>query len=380
MPPDRKKQTETRRPDPYKQKETRRTREQAVRRSKGMQLQIAAQVFAKAAQSDFSPILGAVTLHQLKPCIKKQPFLRDEAAIRAADRGDDVYWGAGQHIGYCGGRNEAPQIKFMVTISQSKKRNSKPQWDIHQYEPTEIEAPAPEKWLIALFEQLYDKFISPHIHTVGRVPAFSERVYGELKPTFLQRIISGLKLGPESVFFDLGCAVGNACMMASALSGCTSYGVEIEPEPANIATHAARWMQKTCASKDVQCGHIEIECADMRDSVLVRKHLSKTTALLFNNEIFRGPLNEFARNLCLELPDGAIVVTLQPLGRRLHVDKKPRITPHDMNGVESILRMTSKPYSGDDVSWKSSGGRYFIHVVDRSGLETQLKKLKVVNF
>ena len=50
------------------------------------------------------------------------------------------------------------------------------------------------------------------------------------EPTILPHILSLLPLSASSTLLDLGCGDGRICLAATAATGCSSIGVEIEPD------------------------------------------------------------------------------------------------------------------------------------------------------
>lgn len=102
-----------------------------------------------------------------------------------------------------------------------------------------------EKVWTKVFQQCYDRAVGPGIEDLRKYEAFSDNVYGELLPKFMNQMCVGLSLriaivvdalfrqwlteehllrsfdkthlGPNSVFVDLGSGVGN-CVVQAALA------------------------------------------------------------------------------------------------------------------------------------------------------------------
>lgn len=76
-----------------------------------------------------------------------------------------------------------------------------------------------EKLWTKIFHQCYDRTVGPDIEELRKYAAFSDNVYGELLPKFMNEIFekTGKVLGPGKTFVDLGSGVGN-CVVQAALA------------------------------------------------------------------------------------------------------------------------------------------------------------------
>lgn len=76
-----------------------------------------------------------------------------------------------------------------------------------------------EKLWTKIFHQCYDRTVGPDIEELRKYAAFSDNVYGELLPKFMNEIFEKTArcLGPGKTFVDLGSGVGN-CVVQAALA------------------------------------------------------------------------------------------------------------------------------------------------------------------
>lgn len=76
-----------------------------------------------------------------------------------------------------------------------------------------------EKVWTKVFHQCYDRTVGPDIEELRKYAAFSDNVYGELLPKFMNEIFhkTDKVLGPGKTFVDLGSGVGN-CVVQAALA------------------------------------------------------------------------------------------------------------------------------------------------------------------
>ncbi|ORX34694.1 S-adenosyl-L-methionine-dependent methyltransferase [Kockovaella imperatae] len=201
-----------------------------------------------------------------------------------------------------------------------------------------------------------------HPDEVARAITAKEDSYGELRHRFMSKVIEQTKLGTNSVFVDLGSGVGNCVLQAALEAGCRSYGFELLPVPAHCARLQLcevrrRWsMWALNGNLDV-----EVEEGDFRFLPNVGKRLREADVVLVNNEVFPSTLNVDLTHLFLDLKDGAVIVSLQPL-----VSQSFKMSESNCDSFDAIVKMTQHRYYNDWVSWKGEAGNYYLQVVDRS--------------
>ncbi|KAH7926203.1 DOT1-domain-containing protein [Leucogyrophana mollusca] len=221
----------------------------------------------------------------------------------------------------------------------------------------------PNKVLMRLIDETYQRSVGPHVGRLNRYEAFSSEVYGELMPSFTADIIAVTGLNETSLFVDLGSGVGNVIMQASLETGCRSYGIELMPTPAEVGREQLRQFKKRCRMWGVSSGEVELEEGDMLTSRRVSELLPQADVVLVNNKVFLQSLNEALRPKFLDLKEGAIVVSLKPFVSSLNA----RVTERNVDDISAIFDVVERPYRSGSVSWGSNGGSYYLHRVDREG-------------
>lgn len=138
-----------------------------------------------------------------------------------------------------------------------------------------------------ILQESYDRLIRPNAHMLTKYIPFSNTVYGELMPPFVDRIIGLMQLTPDSLFLDLGCGVGNVITQVSLRTGCTSFGIELVPAVAELARNMMAQTLMRCAIWGMRCSHIEVEGGDMLTSKRVSELIQLADGILVNNQAFQ---------------------------------------------------------------------------------------------
>ncbi|UZJ54678.1 hypothetical protein CBS101457_003998 [Exobasidium rhododendri] len=219
-----------------------------------------------------------------------------------------------------------------------------------------------------LQEQCYARTVAPRVEELSKYEAFSDNVYGELLPRFMSEICQLTRLGPESVFVDLGSGVGNLLIQVALQTGSESIGCEQMKIPAELASMQVkeateRWkMWGLCGGKSIQAWQ-----GDFGEDVRVQSILRKADVVLVNNYAFTAPTNDKLSLQFLDLKDGCQVVSLKPF-----VPADFRLTERTLSSPLAILKVAQRYYTSGCVSWADGGGKYYIHTVDRSMITTFL--------
>lgn len=137
-----------------------------------------------------------------------------------------------------------------------------------------------------IIEENYQRTVGPNVPSLKRYEAFSSTVYGELMPSLAQEMINITRLKEDSLFVDLGSGVGNVVVQASLQTGCRSYGIELMPHPARVATDMAEQMKIRCRMWGVVVGDMELEQGDMLKSRRVDELISQADVVLVDNKVF----------------------------------------------------------------------------------------------
>ncbi|GAA5941587.1 histone methyltransferase DOT1 [Sporobolomyces koalae] len=223
-----------------------------------------------------------------------------------------------------------------------------------------------------VFHQCYDRTVGPDIEHLRRYAAFSDNVYGELLPKFMNEIFDKVSrvLGPGKTFVDLGSGVGNCVVQAALATGADSYGFENMPH----ASHLARLQLNEARTRftnlwGLSSGKMECHEADFCEHPLVPQILKKADVVLVNNEVFTAALNDRLTYLFLDLPEHSYLVSLKPF-----LPPSFKLSSHNLNHPLAYLSQRREQYKPGSVSWKMEGGSYFVAQVDRGRLERWVDK------
>ncbi|KAK7041733.1 Nucleosomal histone H3-Lys79 methylase [Paramarasmius palmivorus] len=220
----------------------------------------------------------------------------------------------------------------------------------------------PEKLLMRVIEENYQRSVGPHVNKLR-----SSTVYGELLPPLVSTLLTthcpALYTSPKATFLDLGSGVGNICVQASLQTGCFSYGIEIQRNPSEVGNKMLGAWGNRVRMWGLQTGDVELEEGDFLGSKRVDELMGKADVVLVDNKVFEGKLNESLRPKFLDLKEGAVVISLAPFVPSVNA----RVTERNLDDISAIFRVSSHPYFPGSVSWGNAGGMYYVHEVDREG-------------
>lgn len=220
----------------------------------------------------------------------------------------------------------------------------------------------PKRVLLRVIEETYQRIVGPNIGQLSRYSAFTSEVYGELMPSFTDKVIAQTGLHAGSLLVDLGSGVGNVLLHAALATGCSAFGVEFMAGPAALAREQLQQLRIRCRMWGLSMGHVELEEGDMLASSRVDALLPKADVVVVNNKVFEETLNAALRPKFLDLKEGAAVISLKPFAQ-----PNARVTERNVDDICAIFDVEERPYHSGDVSWGSSGGTYYVHRVDRVG-------------
>ncbi|GAA5882312.1 hypothetical protein JCM3774_005505 [Rhodotorula dairenensis] len=216
-----------------------------------------------------------------------------------------------------------------------------------------------------VFTQCYDRAVGPGLDDVKKYRAFSDNVYGELLPKFMNEIFARTHLGPNSVFVDLGSGVGNCVVQAALATGAESWGFENMPHASQLARAQVAEAENRFALWGLSGGTMHVREADFCESPEVGAVLRRADVVLVNNEVFTSALNERLSWLFLELPPSAKIVSLKPF-----LASSFKLSSHNVHSPLAILaQYPPLRYTSNCVSWKPEGGTYFLARIDRGRVE-----------
>lgn len=144
----------------------------------------------------------------------------------------------------------------------------------------------PQKVLLRVVEETYQRAIGPNVAELRHYEAFSSEVYGELLPPFVTEIIKATGLNSNHLFLDLGSGVGNVAIQASLATGCRSYGIELMPGPAKLARKQLEQFRIRCKMWGVSMGDVELEEGDMLTNPRTDELIRQADVILVNNKVF----------------------------------------------------------------------------------------------
>ncbi|BGP01971.1 Histone-lysine N-methyltransferase, H3 lysine-79 specific [Rhodotorula toruloides ATCC 204091] len=227
-----------------------------------------------------------------------------------------------------------------------------------------------EKVWTKVFQQCYDRAVGPGIEDLRKYEAFSDNVYGELLPKFMNQIFDKTHLGPNSVFVDLGSGVGNCVVQAALATGATSYGFENMPHASSLARDQLAEAEKRFRMWGLGGGPMKVVEADFCEYPEVMQVLRTASVVLVNNEVFTSTLNQRLSWLFLELPDTCKIVSLKPF-----LPPNFSLSAHNANSPLAIINQgPALHYGPGSVSWKEGGGSFFVSRVDRARVQRWLER------
>ncbi|KAH8918166.1 DOT1-domain-containing protein, partial [Atractiella rhizophila] len=219
-------------------------------------------------------------------------------------------------------------------------------------------------------DQTYERTIGPNVGELKKYESWSNNVYGELLPNFLEKIFSQTGLREGMVFVDLGSGVSNCTIQAALATGCEAYGYENLSSTASLGSLQVEEARKRWKMWGVRGGQVEAREDDIVTSESLGEVMQRADVILCNNQVFSATLNRSIADRFLDLREGAMIVSLQPFKA---TDFK--LSLYKCNSVEAIL-MQSPPleYAKQHVSWTDKAGTYFIAKVDRQELRQFMEK------
>ena len=220
-----------------------------------------------------------------------------------------------------------------------------------------------------ILDQITARTVSPKTELLLQYKSFSSNTYGELLAPFNSQIFLDTKMDSSCVFLDLGSGVGNVVLQAALEIGCESHGIEMMPNPCELARAQAAEFPGRCRMWGLSHGKVNLLEGDFLEDARLPPIMQRVDVVLVNNVLFGSTLNENLTRLFLDLKDGARVVSLKsfvPEGWRLDERKRESIL--------GMLEVEKKLFWGGCVSWTGTGGDYFVATKDTKRIERILGK------
>jgi len=257
-----------------------------------------------------------------------------------------------------------------------------------------------------ILKETYQRLVEPNVHLLRKYRPFSNNVYGELLPPFVDIILDNTNLQSSSMFIDLGCGVGNIVTQVCLRTGCAGYGVEIMTDAAKLAGDMVKQTVLRCHMWGIQCSQMEIEQGDMLKNNKIIELIPCADVVCVNNKLFSAdrlysvliffsylsyPLsvNERIKLLLENLKDGAMIVSLEPLAPYPEKRLNKRTVRSTCPWPDIQLKLSQEthllqscqvqklPYPPGSVSWASTGGFFYLQKVDVAWYQRRLSEYQV---
>lgn len=225
------------------------------------------------------------------------------------------------------------------------------------------------KFVSEILNQVYARVVSPKTQELRHYKAFSNNVYGELLPPFTSKVFHETGMTSNSVFVDLGSGVGNCVLQAALEVGCESWGCEMMKAASSFAEEQQKEIESRIKGYNINMGSINLRSADFVNNSEIQTVLKRADMVLVNNYAFDAKLNGHLIDMFLDLKEGTKIVSLKSFVPPDYV-----ISEANIESPLNILRVETKHFSDNYVSWQANGGKYYIATVDRSQLENVLNK------
>ncbi|RKP20179.1 histone methylation DOT1, partial [Rozella allomycis CSF55] len=198
--------------------------------------------------------------------------------------------------------------------------------------------------------------------------SFSDQVYGEVRSEFIHYLLTKISISKDANFVDLGCGIGNVVCQMAAITNCNAHGIEIMETPYIYSVLLSNEFKARLRANGLQYGNITLKHGSFVGNSLVSSWMKSADVIFVNNFVFSEATNESVKQLFLDCEDGTIVISLRNLSHiregsgRSSKAARMRYT----NNVANIFECKQEFYPPNSVSWASSSGKFYIHVIDRN--------------
>eukprot|EP00158_Paraphelidium_tribonemae_P006949 Partr_v1_DN28048_c3_g1_i2_m56702 putative Histone methyltransferase that specifically methylates histone H3 to form H3K79me. This methylation is required for telomere silencing and for the pachytene checkpoint during the meiotic cell cycle by allowing the recruitment of RAD9 to double strand breaks. Nucleosomes are preferred as substrate compared to free histones (By similarity) len=209
-----------------------------------------------------------------------------------------------------------------------------------------------------LLEQVYSRVI-PDPETLQSYKGFSREVYGETRPSTITDLIRITNIKQQHTFLDLGSGIGNVVLQIHAQTGCKAYGIELLEIPANYAKLQLNEFKARLGMYGREAGEVVVWKGDFTNNDRVHAIISIADVVFVNNYVFEADLNHKLADIFHDCKDGAQIVSFSPFKS---LDRATSRYVSDDLPIKSVQKVA---YKAGGVSWTSSPGEYYIHLIDR---------------
>ena len=217
----------------------------------------------------------------------------------------------------------------------------------------------PLPWVKRILDQTYARTVSPRVDTLKAYKNGSDNVYGELLPDFVSDILHNTRLNHEQVFVDLGSGVGNVVLQAALEVGAESWGIEMMPNPCDLADLQAKEFPARAKLWGLNVGKVHLLRGDFTRNTRIGEVLKRADVVLVNNQAFTAALNETLLSMFLDLKEGCQVVSLKPF-----VPVGHKINMRNVDSPVNMFVQREDEYFSNRVSWTDRPGTYYYATKD----------------
>lgn len=217
----------------------------------------------------------------------------------------------------------------------------------------------PLPWVKRILDQTYARTVSPRVDTLKAYKNGSDNVYGELLPDFVSEILHRTRLNHEQVFVDLGSGVGNVVLQAALEIGAESWGIEMMPNPCDLADLQAKEFPARAKLWGMNVGKVHLLRGDFTRNTRIGEVLKRADVVLVNNQAFTAALNETLLSMFLDLKEGCQVVSLKPF-----VPVGHKINMRNVDSPVNMFVQREAEYFSNRVSWTDRSGTYYYATKD----------------
>lgn len=225
------------------------------------------------------------------------------------------------------------------------------------------------EWVKRILNQIYARTVSPKVEILKAYENGTDNVYGELLPPLCSDIFRKTKLNQEQVFVDLGSGVGNVVLQAALEIGCESWGIEMMPNPCDLADLQAKEFPARSQLWGLSVGKVHLRRGDFTTDRDIGQVLKRADVVLVNNQAFTPELNAVLRDMFLDLKEGCQVVSLKPFVPAGH-----KIQARTVGSVANVLIQQKFEYFSHCVSWGASHGDWYIATKDSRPLKAFMRQ------
>ncbi|XP_032243303.2 histone-lysine N-methyltransferase, H3 lysine-79 specific isoform X2 [Nematostella vectensis] len=194
---------------------------------------------------------------------------------------------------------------------------------------------------------------------------FSPEVYGETSFDLVAQMIREVPMGREKTFIDLGSGVGQVILQVAASGNVKEcFGVEKADTPARYAKEMDRCFRKWMHWFGKTYKPFTLVKGDFLDEKM-RERLTTTDIIFVNNFAFGPSVDHQLKERFSTMKDGSMIIS-----SKAFCPLNFRTTTRNLSDIGTILHVTELKPLARAVSWTGKSVSYYVHVVDRSLLET----------